>query len=451
MGEITKMKVLVAGAGIGGLVAAGRLAELGLEVEVIEKSPSVEKMRYDWHDDVSPKMFRRLGIEIPKEHWKKQSWTFCTTGEAVVREFFQDETDPDLSIERTPLNKTLAEYATTRGAKIRFSAVAQAPVIKDGRVCGLVIDGKEEIADFVLDSAGAYSPIRSQLPEEFKITKFPGDDEVFEVYRAFVKKKAGMENEKLATKVYMKHLNKTGISWAIPDVSDNTCMNVLVGKVYGLSDEDLKEGLDDLKKYNPVLTDEVVRGGYKVRIPVRFPLTRMVANGYAAIGDAAFMTIPMLGSGIASSMLSATLLGDTIKESMDAGIKDGALFDVANLWGYQVKVYNEYGYQHLAVDIMKRWMLTCDCLDWLFGSKILSNDDLGAAASGKPIKLTAKFALQKMGVIKPKDLGKVFGMMPMLLNSNKAAKIGKKIPKKYNLKAIDSWEKNVFKVEKVNG
>ena len=31
------MKVLVAGAGIGGLVSAGKLAELGLEVEVLEK------------------------------------------------------------------------------------------------------------------------------------------------------------------------------------------------------------------------------------------------------------------------------------------------------------------------------------------------------------------------------------------------------------------------------
>ena len=94
------MKVLVAGAGIGGLVAAGKLSELGLEVEVLEKSQSVEKMRYDWHDDVAPKIFRRLGIEIPKEHWKKAAWTFCTTGENTVREMQQDESDPDLSIER---------------------------------------------------------------------------------------------------------------------------------------------------------------------------------------------------------------------------------------------------------------------------------------------------------------------------------------------------------------
>ena len=446
------MKVLIAGAGIGGLVAAGRLADLGLDVEVIEKSTSIETMRYDWHDDVAPKIFRRVGIEIPKEHWKKGSWTFCTTGEAVVREFQQDETDPDLSIERIPLNQTLANYATSKGAKIRFGAKVQAPIVKDGRVCGLVIDGKEEEADFVLDSAGAYSPIRSNLPEEFKIAKLPGEDEVFEVYRAFVRKNDGFEDAVLQNKVYMKHLNKPGISWAIPDVSDATCMNVLVGKVCGLSDEDLKEGLEDLRKFNPVLSEEVVRGGYKVRIPVRYPLTRMVADGYAVIGDAAFMTIPMLGSGIASSMLSATLLAETIGESMTAGIKDGSMFDAKNLWGYQVKVYQEFGYQHLAVDIMKRWMLTCDFLDWLFGSKILSNSDLVSAASGQAIKLTAKFALQKMGVIKPKDLGKVLKMMPMLLRSNKAGNIGKRIPKKYVPRAIECWEKKVFKIiEKSNG
>ena len=440
------MKVLVAGAGIGGLVSAGKLAELGLEVEVLEKSPSIEKMRYDWHDDVAPKIFRRLGIEIPKEHWKKAAWTFCTTGENTVREMQQDETDPDLSIERGPLNKVLADYATTRGAKIRFGVSVTGPITKDNRVIGLMVDGKEEYADFVLDSAGVDSVVRSNLPEEFKIIKAPNKDEVFEVYRAFVKKTPGVPEPKYTNKVYMMHMNKPGISWSVVDVSDPTCMNVLVGRIAELPKDEFEAAWADLKEYNPLISDEVVRGGYFCRIPVRFPATRMIANGYALIGDAAFMTIPMLGSGIASSMLSASLLAETVADSIQKGIKDEAIFDAENLWSYQYKVFQEFGAQHLGVDAIKRWLLNCEYIDWLFGSPVLSNADLSASSSGGELKMTTAQKLQKVKACGLKSLPRLMQLLPMLNQQKKANKLGKAIPKTYCDKAIDNWEAKIKKV-----
>ena len=439
------MKVLVAGAGIGGLVAAGKLAELGFEVEVLEKSPSLEKMRYDWHDDVAPRIFRRLGIEIPKEHWKKGSWTFCTTHENTVREFTQDESDPDQSIERSALNKTLYDFATSKGAKVTFGVTISGPITKDNRVTGLVVDGKEIEADFVLDSAGVDSVVRSNLPEEFKIIKAPNKDEVFAVWRAFVKKAEGVPEPKYGSKVYMMHMNKPGISWSALDVSDPTCMNVLVGRIAELPKEEFDEAWADLKELNPILTDNVVRGGYFCRIPVRFPATRMVANGYALIGDAAFMTIPMLGSGIASSMLAASLLAETIGDSISKGIKDNTMFNAENLWSYQYKVFQEFGYIHLGVDAIKRWLLNCEFVDWLFGSPVLSNDDLGASASGGELKMTTKQKLQKVKACGIKSLPKLMKLLPMLNQSKKANKLGKAIPKTYCDKAIDCWEAKIRK------
>ena len=70
------MKVIVAGAGIGGLVAAAKLKKLGFDVTVFERAKSLDEMRYDWHDDVNPDVFEQLGIEMPKESFKKKSWTF---------------------------------------------------------------------------------------------------------------------------------------------------------------------------------------------------------------------------------------------------------------------------------------------------------------------------------------------------------------------------------------
>ena len=85
------MKIVIAGAGIGGMIAAERLSKLGFDITVFELAPSVDEMRYDWHDDVNPSVFKRLGLEMPEGSFKKKSWTFVSPHGAVVREFRQDE------------------------------------------------------------------------------------------------------------------------------------------------------------------------------------------------------------------------------------------------------------------------------------------------------------------------------------------------------------------------
>ena len=61
------MKIVVVGAGIGGMLVAEKLGGLGFDVVVYEKANSLDEMRYDWHDDVSPVVFEELGLTIPKE------------------------------------------------------------------------------------------------------------------------------------------------------------------------------------------------------------------------------------------------------------------------------------------------------------------------------------------------------------------------------------------------
>ena len=78
------MKIIIAGAGMGGMIAAERLAKLGFDVTVYEQSPSLDEMRYDWHDDVNPSIFRRLGLEMPAGSFRKKSWTFISPHGAVV-------------------------------------------------------------------------------------------------------------------------------------------------------------------------------------------------------------------------------------------------------------------------------------------------------------------------------------------------------------------------------
>ena len=72
------MKIIVAGAGIGGLYAAALFAEAGHEVTGIEREKRVEDMRYKWHDDVNPSVFTALSIPFPEGSYPKRDWTFIT-------------------------------------------------------------------------------------------------------------------------------------------------------------------------------------------------------------------------------------------------------------------------------------------------------------------------------------------------------------------------------------
>jgi flavin-dependent dehydrogenase len=63
----------------------------------------------------------------------------------------------------------------------------------------------------------------------------------------------------------------------------------------------------------------------------------MVFDGYAAIGDSAFMTVPIIGSGIANSLKAARMLADTILAD-----RDGA-YDFEHLWKYQTRYYKNIG------------------------------------------------------------------------------------------------------------
>jgi flavin-dependent dehydrogenase len=424
------------------MIVAERLGQIGFEVVVYEKAESLDTMRYDWHDDVSPVVFDELGINLPKESAPKRSWTFCSPYEKTIREFSQDESCPDMSVERRPLNRLLFERAS-KVATFVFGKAVTAPVVENNRVVGVMVDGKRVDCDLVVDSAGVYSPVRRNLPKSFGISEIERG-EVFEAYRAFYNRAHNSATPKYTNKVYMKHLGENGISWTILD-HNPTQVNVLVGLVGGLSDEVKNKSIDFMREHNDILGDTVLRGGYNVIIPVRYPATKMVADGYVAIGDSAYMTIPLLGSGIASSMWAGDILAKTIKANMDKGVVDSHLFDKENLWQYQVGIYKKFGAKHLGVDVLKRWLLTQsnEMVDWLFASKVLSNADLQKVASGNLVTITPSAAIEKVMGVGLGNLPVLLKMNSMVMKSHKANRLGNKIPKTYSPSKINKWEQKV--------
>lgn len=275
------------------------------------------------------------------------------------------------------------------------------------------------------------------LPDAAHITKTPNENEIFVAYRAFYKKAEGVEDPKNTNRAYLKHLGEEGISWSIIDPAGT--VNVLIGRAGKLQKETFDNALSALKRSNPIIGDEIVRGGINCVIPIRYPLTRMVADGYVAIGDAAFMTIPMIGSGIENSMKAACILADTIIESHSVDKKD--------LWKYQVKYYRLRGADHVGVDVLKRWLLGAkpSDLDWLFEKGVVDDGNMAAGATGRLIVLSPKDLVQKV-VRGYTRLPLLLKMNSMLMRSKKAAKIAKRIPEEYDENKIAKWETKIEKL-----
>jgi Dehydrogenases (flavoproteins) len=264
----------------------------------------------------------------------------------------------------------------------------------------------------------------------------PKRDEVFCAYRAFHNRADGSPDAEYTNKAYLKHLGEKGISWCIQDPSGT--VNVLIGRVAELSKQVFDRAYSALKADNPTISDEIVRGGGKYIIPIRYPLTRMVADGYVAIGDSAFMTIPMLGSGIENSMCAACILSEILLKTKSAKKE--------NLWQYQVAYYKHIGARHVGIDVLKRWLLSSDNddLSFLFKKKIVNDKIMFCGATGQLIFLSPKEMLDKVAKGYAK-IGLLLSLNNLLIKTHKAERVGLEIPEVYDEAKISEWEKRIEK------
>ncbi|MBR3809153.1 MAG: NAD(P)/FAD-dependent oxidoreductase [Clostridia bacterium] len=428
------MKIVVIGAGHGGLQAAKELSKNGFEVTVYEKN-SPEKVSYDWRDDVEPTVFEELKIILPDNSRKTGRTSFVAPFSEKPFYMENEENANEWSIKRNAFVLLLVKIAQEAGAEIKFNTPVESLIIEDNEVKGVRVNDKKIFSDLVIDSSGIDSVFRKEVAKIFNITEKIDDNDVFTVYRAFVKTVAGEnlpKNHK--KKVYLKYLGMPGISWCICE--PDGLVNILIGRVGELHESEFKNAILKLKKANPFISDEIVMGGKFGRIPVRYPLTKMVGRGYATVGDAAFMTIPITGSGISNSLRAGQILADEI-------IKNNSV-SVETLWRYQVKYYEEIGAEHFFVDYVKRTLLMSDNEDikYIFESGIITEDDLCNFSSGNGLKLTPQKIIFKLSkCIKKSNF--VITLLSALMKGLKAKMWAMKIPQKYDEEKIKLWQMKV--------
>ncbi len=360
--------IVVAGCGHGGLVAAIKLVEAGHKVRVYEKSPR-EEIGHPQSDAFDYDTFTYADLPVaPYFKRGKNVITFVppnTDTEPLTIPAFENDS---YIVDRKELILYLVEMAEEAGAEILFQKEINAPIILGNRVAGIRVDNDDIYCDLVIDACGVNSPVRSQLPDFFGINRPVGKYDVVHSYRAYFDRTEAPD-PRHNYQLYLQEDGTVGFSWMITEI-DRT--DALICRFYRPDDNEILESLRGLQEKNPQMGTDMIYGGCRSVIPVCQPLAMLVADGYAAIGDSAFMTIPVKGSGITYSFKAGKMLSDCILKDTEC------FFDTESLWEYERRFFKELGFGACHLAIIKNILpyLKAEQVDEIFRLNLISTDEI---------------------------------------------------------------------------
>lgn len=426
-------KIIVAGAGHGGLTAAYSLAKNGFDVTVFEKGER-DGLGYDWHDALNYDAFDKSGIERPDRSLIRDGVQSAFENPSASVKLVLPYDENGFMMDRKVLLNYLIGKAEEAGVKFEFGCEIKGAVLDGLSVSGIKYfkDGEalEAVADMVIDACGMSSPVRRSLPPCFNIKSDFEEKETFHVYRVYFENLTG-EILDPPYLVSLFHMNKPGIDWLITE-KDST--DILVGK-FGTAGELTQKEIDaavaDYRSKYPFIGEKVLRGDAVAEIPLSKMLPLLVADGYALVGDSAGMTVPLNGSGIVLSMRAGKILADKIIDC------EGDAFSAENLWQYQREYFQTLGKDLVMIDILKNFFTYCKGkdVDYFLEKKILTEEQLNFE---KGIDITPKYIMHIASVALP-----LIGLLVPLVGTLKSIpsidSVASAMPEEYDKKAVADW------------
>ncbi|MHB1909323.1 MAG: NAD(P)/FAD-dependent oxidoreductase [Nitrososphaerales archaeon] len=402
--------VIIAGGGMSGLITAsaiGAYSKQKARILVVDRNSPDDpgkKTINGWTcgDAVSKRsvdyIFDNIGIKYSTpelEHPVEGVLVYSPDHETKV--LFEGE---GFILNRKILPKRQVEDAKKLGVEFAFGVACDRLYSEDGFVRGVtgrnLKDGSEfkKTAKMVVDAAGNATKLRPNLPIESKIELDIDRDDLESTGRYIFDFESGEEDPTWFDPKYaLIHLDQIaspgGYLWTFPKGKNKVniglgvqkkaldARNAKLGKKDGLQDL-----IDQYVKMNRSIKNPVqstnpedsgnTKGSWQVS--VRRHNDCLVANGYALVGDAAWMARPIDAGGIGPSIYASVMLGKVVAEAIEANdASEGSL------WPYNLEYMKHHGYQMASFEVLRRYLQTLSNEQIDYGMKyFLSEEDISS-------------------------------------------------------------------------
>ncbi len=418
-------KIIVAGAGHGGLVAAALLSRDGFDVTVYEKQKR-EEMGYDWNDCMNPSVFDRLQIPRPSDEELLPFSGMNYLSPDCTRIVFDRRSQKSSFLgERKAILKRLIGFAEENGAKLCFGVTVGAAVVEQERVVGLETDAGRFDCDLLIDACGMDSPVRQSLPESFGILQRIPEAQTLYTFRAFYERTNRSKAFPTFTCCFF-HNGSNTLDWMI---TETDYVDVLIASFGSLSDEVVQSSVADFRRLHGGFGETIVRGGQRSKIPVRRTLPIFVADGYAAVGDSAAMLEPLSGSGITVSVEAGTYLAQVAAGSQHN-------FSKADLWEFEALYFDRWLRMILRDDATRLLMQSMNYrqLNDMFLKKVITAKELcGDETPPHDRRNKALGVMTTPGVVP--------GLLHYTARLKRVDKLRERFPREYEEEKVRRWAK----------
>ncbi len=365
--------VVIVGAGIAGSTLAYFLAREGYKVAVIER---VERSNIGWKpcgDAIGKHYFDELGIEPPHGEELEQIVhgidIYSPSGEHRIR-----VKGEGYMVNTPAFVKRILGSAIGRGAVLYDNTYALEPVLDKGYVVGVIAKrGKSRIlfkSKLLVDASGNAAVIRRRLPKNIPLAEEADPTEFNIAYREIRLVEKEIDEPEYIRIYINQEIAPGGYWWYFP--KGKYKVNVGLGVQAGVGNPSPKELFYKYLARMDLVKGEILHSA-GAPVPTRRPLSTLVWNGVASIGDAAYTVNPVHGGGKGSSMIAAYCLAKAFSDAYDKGD-----FSAKALWNTNKCYIERYGAKQASLDILRIFLQKMDNQDYEFiiAKKLIDSNEL---------------------------------------------------------------------------
>jgi flavin-dependent dehydrogenase len=432
----TDYDVIVAGGGLAGTIAAQSVAHYSnqkLSILVVDRNSEFMPGRKSFSgwtcgDAVSKEAVDYMAsrIKVPWtepeiEHHVKGVMAFSPDRETAI-----PFDGAGYMLNRQKLPEVQNERAKKRGVNFEFEINLTGLIYDGDQVVGVEgIDNKtkqpyKKTAKVVIDATGITSMLRNGIKNTTKMEKKIDRRDIESTGRYIMYFENAQEDLTEFDPDYcIIHLDQDiapgGYGWVFPKGQNKVNIGLGVEKSLleqrnaRLKKSDTVSSLIDQyvarnkAMKNPKLSEDPIDKNNAVgnfQVSVRRQNDCLVANGYAVVGDAAWMPKPLDAGGIGPALVAGTIIGKCIVEAIESG-------DVTEkgLWKYNKEFINEYGYKTAGLEVFRRLIQTLTNDQISYGMKHFLGDlDVEAISKGEhpDFSMVGKIGMMIRGALNKK-------------------------------------------------